>query len=170
MRFFLFLTLACWAGLAVADNAVVAPNVHANLRSGKTEAYRVVRVLGPKESVEILQVDGPVAQVRTRDGETGWVPVRLLTIQDPPTPPARQTASPAPGRDQQALDQARQELETAQSKLAELQDRLAEEQRQAESVWVVVAVVAACALVLGALLGIAGLQAYYRKRLNGLRI
>lgn len=166
MRVFLLLALLLFSLTAAAGTAVVVDNVRANLRSGKSENYRVIGVLTPSSQVEVLQVDGEYAQVKTDEGLTGWVAARLLKMQPDATPakPAKADAC------ETELGVIKQQLEDAEAQLAQAQ---AEQQTQsqpasdpqAKYTWVTLG-----ALALGIIIGMLLRERHYRKRLQGLRI
>lgn len=154
-RVLLVLLLGCapslWAG-----NATVAPGSHVNLRAGKTESLRVLRVLPPGTPVEVLETEGQVARVRTETGETGWLPLRLLVPAPEPPPVAKPTAESTPPA-------------APAAPAPEPAPPAAAPQASAGAFpWAWVA--GGLGFLLGAVVGIAAHEAYYRKRLNGLRI
>lgn len=157
MRFFLLAATLVWSGIAPADTATVVDGPRVNMRSGNTETARVIRSLQPGTQLEVLQTQQDYVQVRTAQGETGWLPARLLKIT--------KTASPVPDATDARLHQL--EAELAQARAALMQ--VPKVELQGYTGWTV-ALIALGALILGMVLGMAGLEAYYRKRLNGLRI
>ena len=155
------LALVLWSGLVAADSASVSAGVRANLRDGKAGSYRVIRVLAPLTSVEVLQVEQDYVKVRTSQEETGWLPKRLLTIHE-------DSASTAP--DPNAVTAAQQELEAAEARLSRLQNELEQARNEARAKVFMAMLVGAIALLFGIMLGVFLHEIYYRKRLNGLRI
>lgn len=141
----------------------MADNVHANLRSGKAENYRIIRVLPPKTPVELLATDQEYAKVRTVDGQVGWLLLKLLDVE-----PADRAASGA-----QSTEAMQHQLREVQDELARVRDELEQARNRPENDIPSLAVLLATALgalATGVGLGILILQAYYRKRLHGLRI
>lgn len=183
MRVFSLVALLLWSGLAFAEGAVVIDGVHANLRAGKTEAYRVIRVLPPNTPLQVLQIDKDYAEVRTADGDVGWLPVRLLTLfpgsgpagvaSQPTDPPPSAPAASAQGPNAAASSQAaatERQLQETRERLSRLEDELAAARNRAAAGDVVTILVGCGALLAGMALGMALLRAYYRRRLKGLRI
>lgn len=160
MRIFVFF-LCCLSVAAWADTATVNDGTRVNLRSGKTDNYRVIRSLEPGAQVELLTVETGYAEVKTAEGETGWLPLRLIKI------------APSTKRNQSAAQlEADNRLQEMQSEVARLKGELDQAQQRAAAAaltWQPYAI-GAGALVFGVMLGIVGLQAYYRRKLNGLRI
>ena len=155
MRVFSLIALLIWALPGLADTATVVEGARVNLRSGKTDTYRVVRALEPGVEIEVLRQEQAYVQVKTREGDVGWLPLRFVKINvTPPTPPV-----PAP-----SLEALKAEIAQAQVELNQSRDP-----GYVVSVWMLIGV-GLGGLVLGILLGMGGLQAYYRKKLNGLRI
>ncbi len=155
MRVFSLIALLIWALPGLADTATVVEGARVNLRSGKTDTYRVVRALEPGVEIEVLRQEQAYVQVKTREGDVGWLPLRFVKINvTPPTPPV-----PAPS------------LEALKAEIAQAQVELKQSRNPGYvvSVWMLIGV-GLGGLVLGILLGMGGLQAYYRKKLNGLRI
>lgn len=163
MKLFLFLTVLLWSGVATAQTATVTDTARVNMRSGKAENYRVLRVLPPRAEVEVLETDQDYAKVRTGDGETGWVLLKLLNIQ--------RTVAEKANQSQAALEAAQKELVAARVEVANLQREL--EQRPSQprnSMPGSLLLLALGAFVGGVAAGMLILKAYYRKRLHGLRI
>lgn len=155
MKIFSFIALLIGALPTLADTATVVEGTRVNLRSGKTDTYRVVRALEPGTEVEVLRQEQANVQVKTSEGDVGWLPLRLVKMAiTPPTPPL-----PAP-----TLEALKAEIAKAQAELKQSRNL-----GEAISVWTFIGV-GLGGLVLGILLGMGGLQAYYRKKLNGLRI
>lgn len=157
MRIFLFALLLGWALPGIAQNATVAEGTHVNLRAGKTDNYRIIRVLSPGTPVEILEILQDMAKAKTREGDIGWLPARLLIVEPmdnhPPAPapaatPAAEAPSP-PGTHDQKMDETPAQVR--------------------DIPWRLLLIGGLC-FVIGAVVGIGLHEAYYRKRLNGLRI
>lgn len=154
MKVFTLFILLFWTLPALADTATVVEGTRVNLRSGKYDTYRVVKALEPGTQLEVLKQESSYVQVKTAEGDMGWLPLRLLkiTVAPPPSP------APAP-----KLEEVKAEIAKAQAEL--------KQNRNTEAVSTPLLLAAGFAgLVLGVLLGVAGLEAYYRKKLNGLRI
>ncbi len=167
MRFFLVTLLMCWSWLAVAaQNATVVDNVRANVRSGKSDAYRVVTVLTPGTQVEILQVEDGYAQIKVADGQEGWVVSRLLKIDKPEADPV----APVQNLCDEKLAAAKLQLQEEQRRLAKTQIEVKRLQALQSGQGSVIAWVAAVCLVVGLFLGFVLRERHYRKRLQGLRI
>ena len=154
----MLIAMLVWALPGLADTATVVNGARVNLRSGKTDTYRVIKALAPGTVVEVLRLERTYVQVKTTEGDVGWLPLRLVKIAV--APPAKQ-AEPEPNFN----------LQTLQAQLAQTQAELEHSRGQQTGLplWLVVSA-GGGGLVLGILLGIGGLQAYYRKRLKGLRI
>jgi uncharacterized protein YgiM (DUF1202 family) len=164
MKIFLFLTMLVWGGMATAQTALVTDTARVNMRSGKAENYRVVRVLPPSTEVKVLEIDQDYAKVKAADGETGWVQLKLLTI--------RKTDAENAAQNQAALEAAQKELVTARVELANLQREVEQTHNQpgSSSPTSFLLLLAFSAFAGGVVIGILALKAYYRKRLHGLRI
>ena len=168
MRYFIFfiVLLLIWNGAAAADSATatVSDSVRANLRSGKTESYRIIRILPPQTQVDILMLEQDYAQVRTADGEVGWLPRRLLNVPES----SADVSSVAPETD--GLIAAQQALQAAENRLSILQSELDQERGDARTKAIMSTLVITVALLFGVIAGVFLHEIYYRKRLNGLRI
>ncbi|MDP2154506.1 MAG: TIGR04211 family SH3 domain-containing protein, partial [Sulfuricella sp.] len=164
MKIFLFLVMLMWGGMATAQTALVTDAARVNMRSGKAENYRVLRVLPPSTEVQVIEIDQDYAKVKAADGETGWVLLKLLTI--------RKTDAENAAQNQAALEAAQKELVTARVELANLQREVEQKQNQpgGRSPTSFLLLLAFSAFVCGVVIGILALRAYYRKRLHGLRI
>jgi uncharacterized protein YgiM (DUF1202 family) len=164
MNIFLFLAMLMWGGMATAQTALVTDTARVNMRSGKAENYRVIRVLPPKTEVQVIEIDQDYAKVKTTDGETGWVQLKLLAI--------RKTEPENANQNQAALEAAQKELVTARVELANLQREVEQKQNQpgpgAPTSFLLL--LAFSAFAGGVVIGVLALRAYYRKRLHGLRI
>jgi len=154
MRIFVLIAIWAWASSCLADIATVVEGTRVNLRSGRADTYRVIKSLAPGTKVEILHDENGYVQVKTAAGDVGWLPMRMLKIE--PTPPS-DTPDPKIALLQVELEKTRAEL--AQSP----------NEQNKSSPWLLFGLVLG-GLILGALLGMGGLQAYYQKRLKGLRI
>lgn len=164
MKIFLFLTMLVWGGVATAQTALVTDTARVNMRSGKAENYRVIRVLPPSTEVKVLEIDQDYAKVKAADGETGWVLLKLLTI--------RKLEAEKANQHQAALEAAQKELVTARVELANLQREVERKQNQpgGSSPTSFLLLLAFSAFAGGVVIGILALRAYYHKRLHGLRI
>jgi len=175
MRVFLFFPILLWGCAALAQTAQVADVAGVNLRSGKAENYRIIRVLPPRSEVEVIEIDQGYAKVKAADGETGWVLLKLLDIsktkEDKAVPPAK---SPEVKQHQAELEAAQKELVEARVELANLQREIGQMNNQhpqnnkAPRFFLLLS--ALIAFAGGVVTGILILKAYYRKRLHGLRI
>jgi SH3 domain protein len=167
MRAFAFLVMLVWGGAGYAQTALVADGARVNLRSGKGENYRIIKVLPAKAEVEIVAMEQGYAKVKTAEGQTGWVLQRLLEVQEAgPEEPAADKAS-SPGTAEAAQQTA---IQVLQNQLAASQAQLKLEQQRLERFSFLLPAIAIGCLLLGVGLGITILGAYYRRRLHGLRI
>ena len=162
MRLFTAIFLLLGSAAAFAQTTGVTDDVRANLRSGRAEYYRIIKVLPPQTQVEVLTTEGDYTRVKTAEGQEGWMLSKLLTVQE--------AAAEQAGT--QTLEDAQSELHSAQAELAKVQGELEQERSRTGSrpplftlIWVGLGALAA-----GIVLGVLILQAYYRKRLHGLRI
>jgi len=164
MKIFLFLTMLMWGGMATAQTALVTDTGRVNMRSGKAENYRVIRVLPPSTEVQVIEIDQDYAKVKTADGETGWVQLKLLAIRNKEPENANQN--------QAVLEAAQQELVTARVELANLQREVEQKQNQpgASVPTSFLLLLAFSTFAGGVVIGVLALRAYYHKRLHGLRI
>lgn len=159
----LLLVILCWNALAWADTAMVNDGTRVNLRSGKTDNDRVIRSLEPGAQVELLTVETGYAQIKTAEGETGWLPLRLIKI----APSAKRNLSPAQLEADNRLQEMQSEMTKLKTELDQAQQRIVTASSRA---WLPLFAIGAGAFVMGVILGILGLKAYYRRKLNGLRI
>lgn len=167
MRFFLFFALLFFSLVAAADTAVVVDNVRANLRSGKSENYRVIGVLTPSSRVEVLKIEGEYAQVKNDEGQTGWVAARLLKMDQPSVAEAQPTA---PDSCTAELDAAKQRIQEAEAQVAQAQADLEKQKAQQPGSKNKLAWLGLIGLVVGIAIGMLLREHHYRKRLQGLRV
>lgn len=164
MKIFLFLAMLMWSGMATAQTALVTDAARVNMRSGKAENYRVIRVLPPSTEVQVMEIDQDYAKVKAADGETGWVLLKLLTL--------RKTDAENTIQSQVALETVQKELVTARVELANLQREVEQKQSQpgnsAPTSFLLLLTFSTFAG--GVVIGVLALRAYYHKRLHGLRI
>lgn len=163
MKISLFLMALMWSGMAVAQTALVTDTARVNMRSGKAENYRMIRVLPPNTEVQVIETDQDYAKVKAADGEMGWVLLKFLTI--------RKTEAENASQNQVALEAAQKELVTTRVELANLLREVEQKHDQPDSpptsfLLLLVFSAFACGVAIGALF----LRAYYQKRLHGLRI
>lgn len=164
MKIFLFLAMVMWSGMATAQTVLVTDAARVNMRSGKAENYRVIRVLPPSTEVQVMEIDQDYAKVKAADGETGWVLLKLLTL--------RKTETENTNQNQAALEAAQKELVTARVELANLQREVEQKQSQPGSSAPIsfLLLLAFSTFAGGVVIGVLALRAYYHKRLHGLRI
>ena len=164
MKIFLFLATLMWGGTAAAQTALVTDAARVNMRSGKAENYRVIRVLPPGAEVQVIETDQNYAKVKAADGETGWVPHKLLTL--------RETDAEKDAKNQAALEAAQKELVAARVELANLQREMGRTHNPPENGAPVSFLLLSAfgAFACGVAVGAMALKAYYQKRLHGLRI
>jgi uncharacterized protein YgiM (DUF1202 family) len=164
MKIFLFLVMLMWGGMATAQTALVTDAARVNMRSGKAENYRLIRVLPPNTEVQVIEIDQDYAKVKAADGEAGWVLLKLLTI--------RKTDAENAPQNQAALEAAQKELATARVELANLQREVEQTHNQpgGSAATSFLLLLAFGAFACGVVIGIMALRAYYHKRLHGLRI
>lgn len=164
MKIFIFLAMLAWGGVATAQTALVTDAARVNMRSGKAENYRVIRVLPPGTEVQVIETDQDYVKVQAADGETGWVLLKLLTIRKADAENATQN--------QAALETAQKELVTARVELANLQREMELKQNQpgGRAPISYLLLLAFGAFACGVVIGVLALRAYYHKRLHGLRI
>ena len=155
MRVFTLIVILAWAFPCLADIAIVVDGTRVNLRSGRADTYRVIKSLAPGTRVEILHDENGYVQVKTAAGDVGWLPMRMLKIE--PAPPQNNTPDPKIAILEAELEKTRAELSQSPN------------QQNKSSPWIRTSLVLG-GLILGVLLGMGGLQAYYQKRLKGLRI
>lgn len=155
MRVLSLIALLILATPSCADMATVIDGTRVNLRSGRAETYRIIKSLEPGTKVEIVQDDNAYVHVKTAAGDLGWLPARMLKIET--------SAAPANAPDPK--------IAGLQAELAQISAQLVQSQgrQQGLASWVV-ASIGLGGLMLGVLLGMGGLQAYYQRRLKGLRI
>ncbi len=155
MKVLMLLLGLVWALPVLADTATVVEGTRVNLRSGKLDTYRVVKALEPGTEVEVLRQEQAYVQVKTREGDVGWLPLRFVKVT--PAPPKQMAPNPS--------------LEELKTEIAKAQAELKQSRNPGEAAPVGMLIgIGLGGLVLGILLGMGGVQAYYRKKLNGLRI
>lgn len=107
----LALLLAVFTLSASAATRYVTDELRISVRSGRSNEYRIIEVIGSGARVETLQTAGEWVQVRTPEGNTGWVRAQYLT--------ERRVAA-------DRLADTRRELEAARERIAELEQSLEE--------------------------------------------
>ena len=155
MRIFLLVATLVWGIPALADTATIVEGARVNLRSGKFDTYRVVKALEPGAVVEILKQEKSYVQVKTAEGDVGWLSRRFVKIAVPRPPPQEPVAAPD-----------MQKTEVVQAPV-DIQTNV--KTQYVVSFWALIGIGSA-GLLSGILLGMGGMLAYYRKKLNGLRI
>ncbi len=159
MRVLLLISLLAWVLPSLADTATIAEGTRVNLRSGRAETYRIIKSLDPGTKVEIVPEDNGYVHVKTAAGDVGWLPVRMLKMETNTLHASARGSDPDP------------QIANLQAELAQMSAELVQSQsRQKKPSIGLVVSIGLGALVLGILLGMGGLQAYYQKRLKGLRI
>ncbi|MGH8672211.1 MAG: SH3 domain-containing protein [Burkholderiales bacterium] len=158
MRNIAFVVLLCWCGVTGAETAYVQDQVHANLRSGKSDTSPRIKVLPPAAPVEIQTVENGYAHVRTQEGIEGWLSVKLLK-----RPKATQRVEPA-------LEHTRRELKTVQEQLLKAQGELERERETSKAQRSTLWLSAGGCLLMGLVLGMLIRERHYRRRLNGLQL
>lgn len=155
----IFLCFLTQAGFAAT--ATVQEGIRANLRSGKGEEYRLITVLPAKTQVEVIKEEASYIQVKTPEGQTGWLPARMLSIDKEPK------TENGKGGD---IEKLKGELQAAQAEVARLQalqaQAAAAPAKGGERTWLW----ALIALAAGVALGMYLRERHYRKRLHGLRV
>ena len=154
MRIFLLVATLVWGIPALADTATIVEGAPVKLRSGKFDTYRVVKALDPGTVVEILKQEQSYVQVKTAEGDVGWLSLRFVKIA---VPPSSQEPVAAPDM---------QKTEVVQAPV-DIQPNV--KTQYVVSFWALIGIGSA-GLLSGILLGMGGMLAYYRKKLNGLRI
>ncbi|MDD5240943.1 MAG: TIGR04211 family SH3 domain-containing protein [Sulfuricella sp.] len=166
MRVFLLITTLLWGGVAIAQTAQVVEASGVNMRSGKAENYRIVKVLPPNSEVKVLEADQDYTKVKTSEGETGWVLSKLLIIQ--------KAVEEKTGQNKAELEAAHKELVASRVEVASLHRELERVNRaepgSAPKPFSFILLAALGAFAVGVATGILILKAYYQKRLHGLRI
>lgn len=158
-----------WGGAAMAQTAQVIEASGVNMRSGKAENYRIVKVLPPKSEVKVLEIDQEYTKVKTSDGASGWVLNKLLIVQDAAEEkPERKSPPETAEATQKALIAARVEVAGLQRELERI--NRADPGNAPKTSFPFVLLVALGAFAIGVAVGILILKAYYQKRLHGLRI
>jgi uncharacterized protein YgiM (DUF1202 family) len=168
MKIFATFLMLLWYGIATAETANVVDNVRANLRSGKGENYRTLRILPAKTEVEIIEADDEYTKIKTAEGQTGWVKSSLLTSSQQPL--AAEATSQAPPSEE--LSAAQKELLAARTQLVKMQNDLEQERARTkgEPLHATLFLVALVAFAVGLISGAILLHTYYIRRLHGLRI
>ena len=155
MRIFLLVATLVWGIPALADTATIVEGAPVKLRSGKYDTYRVVKALDPGTVVEILKQEKSYVQVKTAEGDVGWLSRRFVKIVVPPPPPQEPVAPP----DMQKTEVVQAPVDIKQNVKTQY----------VVSFWALIGIGSA-GLLSGILLGMGGMLAHYRKKLNGLRI
>jgi uncharacterized protein YgiM (DUF1202 family) len=165
MKIFLFMTMLMWGGAATAQTAQVTDTANVNMRSGKAENYRIIRVLPPHTELEVIKIDRDYVKVKVADGETGWVLRKFLDIHKGE---AKNVSS-----NQAELEAARKDLVAARVELANFQRTVEPQHNQPKdegSPLSFMLLLALSTFAGGLVIGALALRAYYHKRLHGLRI
>jgi len=80
----LFLTLLL-ASSALANVGWVRGEVRLNLRSGAGTQYKIIGVVKTGDELAVLTTRESWTRVRTKEGETGWIPGGYVETEPPPT-------------------------------------------------------------------------------------
>ncbi|GAB4387871.1 MAG: hypothetical protein Kow0025_03920 [Thermodesulfovibrionales bacterium] len=75
--------LLLFAPRAMAEKAYVSDDLTITMRSGQGNEFRIIKILKTGTPLEVLQREERYAQVRTADGEEGWVLSQYLTSETP---------------------------------------------------------------------------------------
>lgn len=89
----------------------IRDEIRINMRTGPGQEFRILRVLKSGDAVTAIARDHDWVNVRTPDGEEGWVPEGYITQELPP--------SVALPRAESRLGQSRSRIEDLESRLAE---------------------------------------------------
>jgi len=125
---------------APAETRYVTDELRISVRSGQGNQFRIIEVIDSGTAVETLATEGDWAQVRTPDGNTGWV--RAQYLDDEPVAEDRLQAARAEleqareraGSLEGELADARQDAAAARTRIGELRQRIEElESRLAEA-------------------------------------
>ena len=154
MRIFLLVATLVWGIPAFADTATIVEGAPVKLRSGKFDTYRVVKALDPGTVVEILKQEQSYVQVKTAEGDVGWLSRRFVKIAVPPS-----SLEPVAAPDMQKTEVVQAPVDIQSNGKTQY----------VVSFWGAIGIGTA-GLLSGILLGMGGMLAYYRKKLNGLRI
>lgn len=154
MRIFLLVATLVWGIPALADTATIVEGAPVKLRSGKFDTYRVVKALDPGTVVEILKQEKSYVQVKTAEGDVGWLSRRFVKIAVPPS-----SLEPVAAPDMQKTEVVQAPVDIKPNVKTQY----------VVSFWALIGIGSA-GLLSGILLGMGGMLAHYRKKLNGLRI
>ncbi len=159
MRILVLLLGLFSASASVADTATVVYGTRVNLRSGKTDTYRVIKALEPGTELQVLRLERAYVQVKTEDNEVGWLPLRLVRINTatPVAAPEIKPVSDAPVPDS-TVQALRDEIQRAQRELKQ------KHTPEATGFWWMIGLAGIPCLLGGFGIGMGGLQAYYQKR------
>jgi len=125
-----FLLLA--ATTAVAQTRYVTDELRISVRTGQGNEFRIIEVIDSGTSVETLATEGEWAQVRTPEGNTGWVRAQYLDeepVAEDRLQAARSELDQARERIralEEELAGARRDASAAQTRIGELEQRIAE--------------------------------------------
>lgn len=170
MRIFILMAALLWGGAAIAQTAQVVEASGVNMRSGKAENYRIIKVLSPKSEVKVLETDQEYTKVKTADGASGWVLNKLLIVRDA----AEEKPEKADRKSLSEVEATQKDLIASRVEVADLQRELERLNRaepgNAPKSFSFTLLVALGAFAVGVAIGMLALKAYYQKRLHGLRI
>lgn len=159
-RALLLFTLIFFSSVVTAASSQVTDIVR--LRAGGGDGFRTIQTLPANTPVTVLEEGPDYTQVKTADGKTGWVNTRFLKSVSQESNAVESVNSSPIG-----CDALQQEAHALRDQIARLQ--LAQDQAASTTVTERLSFSVA-GILLGVLAGMAGLRAYYLKRLRGLRI
>lgn len=128
---------------AATDAAFVAEGATAGLKSGLAKTDKVIKSLEPGTPLTVIKKNPKIgyAKVKLASGETGWLPLRVLTAQAPPpaakpepAPITSETPSRTPQQLQAELDHLQTELNAVRQASANVLRIQAERDQLQESV------------------------------------
>lgn len=99
---------------AAADLGWVRGSIRLNLRAGAGTEFKILSGVETGDQLEVLSRDENWTRIRTRDGQTGWIPAGYLEVK----PPATIRLASLQGE----FENLRQELESLQTETSRLRE------------------------------------------------
>jgi len=87
LRFIIFLTLlslfTVFIGIVDAKTQYVSDQLIINMREGKGNEYKIIKMLTAGTPLEIIEESQQYLKVRTQNGQEGWVLKQYITLETP---------------------------------------------------------------------------------------